>query len=55
MDSLDERTGNHLCIICLEEVTVDEYFRNDFICRTCNQRDAYPLASTPTAEERGAA
>ena len=44
---LRERTGRHLCIICLSEVAADEFFRNDHICDVCASKDEYPLASTP--------
>ena len=32
---LYERTGRHWCVRCLKEVSVEEYFRNDFACDAC--------------------
>ena len=46
---LDERTGRHLCVRCLVEVSVEDYLRNDHICNRCAEQDEYPLASTPEA------
>ncbi len=46
---LDERTGHHLCVRCLAEVSAEEYLRNDHICNACAEQDEYPLASTPEA------
>lgn len=45
--ALPERTGKHLCVKCLAQISADEYFRNDHICDACAQSDEYPLASTP--------
>ncbi|MBK5260566.1 MAG: hypothetical protein JJE51_13320 [Thermoanaerobaculia bacterium] len=48
--NLRERTGRHLCIQCLADVTAEEYLRNDHICDACGQvQDDYPLATTPDA------
>lgn len=35
---LNERTGKHYCIQCLEEVPADDYFRNDHVCDACGQK-----------------
>jgi len=37
---LQERTGRHKCIVCLADVTPEEYFRNDFLCELCASADA---------------
>jgi hypothetical protein len=44
---LPERTGRHVCVRCLAEVTSEVYLRNDHICEACTEREEYPLASTP--------
>ncbi|MGZ7031556.1 MAG: hypothetical protein ACXVIJ_06235 [Thermoanaerobaculia bacterium] len=44
---LPERTGKHRCIVCLKDVAEEEYFRNDFLCDACVERDEFPLQSTP--------
>ncbi len=46
---LDERTGRHRCVKCLEETPDEPYFRNDHICDRCAADDEYPLQSTPDA------
>jgi hypothetical protein len=46
---LDERTGRHLCVRCLAEVSSEDFLRNDYVCNACAQQDEYPLASTPEA------
>lgn len=45
--NLRERTGKHLCTLCLAEVPADVYFRNELLCDACAAKDEYPLASTP--------
>jgi hypothetical protein len=46
--NLHERTGKHLCIRCMSEVTAEEYFRNDFFCDACAaEEESFPLESTP--------
>lgn len=49
---LRERTGRHICIGCLRDVTADEFFRNDHMCDRCVNADSpYPLASSPESVE----
>ena len=46
--NLHERTGKHLCIRCMSEISAEEYFRNDFFCDACAAEDQiFPLESTP--------
>ncbi|HYM61901.1 MAG TPA: hypothetical protein VEZ11_13540 [Thermoanaerobaculia bacterium] len=45
--NLPERTGRHVCVKCLAEVTAAEYLQNDYLCENCVAEDEYPLASTP--------
>jgi hypothetical protein len=42
-----ERTGRHKCVLCLKEIPVEEFLKNDFLCDECAAKDEYPLASTP--------
>jgi hypothetical protein len=45
---LPERTGRHICSLCLRETPADEYFANDLACRECaGKAETYPLATTP--------
>ena len=44
---LRERTGKHLCTLCLTEVDAETYFRNELLCDACAAKDEYPLKSTP--------
>jgi uncharacterized protein CbrC (UPF0167 family) len=49
---LSERTGRHLCILCLADISAQEYFEGDFVCRKCAEKmETYPLASTPGPRE----
>ena len=50
---LQERTGKHVCIRCLAEVSTEEYQRNDHICDACAEKDEYPLQSTPEETKKG--
>ena len=44
---LPERTGRHLCVLCLAETPAEAFFANDHLCDACAAREEYPLASTP--------
>lgn len=48
---LPERTGRHLCVACLKEISLEEYLEGDFVCRECSSKmEKFPLASTPGHE-----
>ena len=37
---LNERTGKHICIICLAETPAEEWFANDHICAKCAEKES---------------
>jgi hypothetical protein len=49
---LPERTGRHVCILCLGEVPDEQYFANDHLCDDCAAKDDYPLKTTPNKPDK---
>jgi hypothetical protein len=39
-----ERTGTHRCVVCVDVVAREEYFRNDHACDACGAEERYPFA-----------
>ena len=49
---MPERTGKHICVMCLAEVPAEAYFANDHVCDACAAKEEYPLQSTPEPQKQ---